>query len=594
MAYLIVKSEEHGTQKYPLGDEPVFIGRASDKDICIKDLTVSSSHAKITREGTRYRIKDLRSTNGTLVNGEEIEDKVLANGDEVTIGNATITFVDGPRPETPPRQKVDGEAAFSDMFQRTVSLSIDEIESGVIAPEKVEQDLRQLQRKVAVLYKLGQSFNQAQGLEAFLPRLVELVEEATDADRVFVLFINPETGDLVPRAYGGRCGPAGRRMGVSSSIIHRVLAARQAILSNNALMDPRLKDAESVAMMNLRGVMCVPLGVKDDAYGAIYVDTMGADSEANYTEDDLRLLGAIGNQASVILRNMQLFEDVRRTNEALRQAREEILAWNRELEAKVRERTAEIQKQAEEIKRLADLKDELLGMTAHDLRTPLTIIHGYAQLLLMGVQTDSLDRARLEEDLKIIERTSLEMTNLLNDLLDVKTIEAGKIKLVPEPASPGALVLDCFGLHHVWAKTKGIDLSFRIEEGLPEILVDPKRIAQALNNLVSNAIKFSREGDRIVISTGRAGGEAIEFAVEDTGQGIASEDLPRLFGRFEQSPSSKATRNERGTGLGLAIVKKLVELHGGTIAVTSAPGRGSRFAFRIPLALPEPAAAASG
>jgi signal transduction histidine kinase len=582
MAYLIVRSEHEGPQKVPLADEPVFIGRAADKDVCIKDLTVSNSHAKITREGGRYKIRDLRSTNGTLVNGEEVDERFLSHGDEITIGNATITFLDGRdiKPDTPQRQKAAGEAAFADIFTKTVAISIDDIDSGVVTPPKVEGDYQALQRKLAVLYKLGQSFNQAEGLDAFLSRLTELVGEATGADRVFVLLIDPATGDLVPRAAGGRKAGSARRSGVSSTVVNRVLAEKQAILTSDALSDPRLRDAESVALMRLRGVMCVPLVIGEKVCGAIYADSTSAATA--FVEDDLRLLGAIGNQASVILRNMQLYDDVRRTNEELEAARKQILAWNRELEDKVRERTAEIQKQAEEIKKLADLKDELLGITAHDLRTPLTIIHGYAQLLRMTIQEGIGDPARIEEDLKTIERTSFEMTNLLNDLLDIKTIEAGKIKLAPERARPRDLVYDCFNLHHLWARSKGIDLRVRVEEGLPDIVVDPKRIAQALNNLVSNAIKFSRKGDSIVLAASRTG-EGIEFAVEDTGQGIAPEDLLKIFGKYEQSTSSKATANERGTGLGLAIVKKLVELHGGKIAVKSVPGKGSRFSFSIPL-----------
>jgi signal transduction histidine kinase/pSer/pThr/pTyr-binding forkhead associated (FHA) protein len=595
MAYLIIKSEQLGTKRFALGEAAIFVGRASDKDICLKDLTVSNSHAKLTQEGGHFRIRDLRSTNGTFVNGEQVTEKILANGDRITIGSTVMTFVDereAPKPETPPKQSIAAESNFDDLFSNTVSISIDEIETDLIDMKRgVPIETARLQRKIAVLNKLGKSLNRLERLDEFLPKLTELVEEAVGGERVFVMLIDPQTGDLVPRAYGGRAGAAGERQGVSSTILNRVLLEREAIKTNDALSDSRFAHGESVALMRIRGVMCVPLVLQHAVYGAIYVDSLT--KPASFTEDDLRLLGVIGNQASIILRNIQLYEDVRRSNQELLKAREEITAWNRELEHKVAERTAEIQKQAEEIKELAALKDELLGIAAHDLRTPLTIIHGYSQLLLMTLQDNRVEPVRFEDDLRSIERTSFEMTNLLNDLLDVSKIEAGKIKISREPADPGELVLNCFSMHQSWAKQKGIALTFEIEKVLPPVPLDPKRISQVLNNLLSNAIKFSREGDSVVISARLQGSNepeaaAIEFAVQDTGQGIAPEDLPRLFGRFEQG-KTRATRNERGTGLGLAIAKKLVELHGGRITVQSAPGKGSRFAFTIPIVAPAPA-----
>jgi signal transduction histidine kinase len=592
MAYLILKSEQLGTRKVPLADAPVFIGRSSDKDICLKDLTVSNSHAKITAEGGSFRLKDLRSTNGTFVNGEQVHEKILANGDRVTIGSTVLTFFEErespAKAETPPRQPMAQEPNFEDLFSNTVSMSIDDVETDVIDMKRGPVETARLQRKIAVLNKLGKSLNRLERLDDFLPKLTELVNEAVGGERVFIMLIDPATGDLVPRGYGGRAGEAGERAGVSSTILNRVLLEREAVKTNDALTDSRFSHGESVALMRIRGVLCVPLVLQHAVYGAIYVDSHT--KQSTFTEDDLKLLGVIANQASIILRNTQLYEDVRRTNQELIKAREEILAWNRELEGKVAARTAEIQKQAEEIKQLADLKDELLGITAHDLRTPLTIIHGYSQLLLMMLQEKSAEPARLEEDLKAIERTSFEMTNLLNDLLDVSKIEAGKIKISREPTDPGELVLNCYSLHQSWAKTKGIALTFEIDKVLPPVALDPKRIAQVLNNLLSNAIKFSREHDTIVLAarlqaaSGDGGAAAIEFAVQDTGQGIAPEDMPRLFGRFEQGVSAKATRNERGTGLGLAIAKKLVELHGGQITVQSSQGKGSRFAFTIPIA----------
>jgi two-component system, sensor histidine kinase and response regulator len=303
--------------------------------------------------------------------------------------------------------------------------------------------------------------------------------------------------------------------------------------------------------MRLQGVMCVPLGFKNENYGAIYVDSLK--QQSTFVREDLHLLGMIGNQASVILRNIQLYEQLQ--------------AWNKELERKVDERTADL--------------NELLGMAAHDLRTPLTVIHGYAQMLVMAAEQGMFETERGLDDLRAIERTALDMTNLLNDLLDAQKIEAGKIKIAPEKTDIRELIRDAYNLNSLWAQTKKINLRHDVSKDLEPVRLDRKRISQVLNNLVSNAIKFSREGDTITIEAHRDGTE-LEVSVKDTGQGISPDDLSRLFQKFEQG-GTKATKGEKGTGLGLAIAKKLVELHGGRISVTSKLGSGSRFAFTIPL-----------
>ncbi len=573
MAYLIIRTEDQGTVKVPLAEKALFIGRSSEKDICLRDLTVSNTHAKIASEGaSHYRLRDLQSTNGSYVNGEQVADKVLVDGDEIQIGNTVMTYVadrDPRRPESPPGIKVHTPSV-QDLFANTVSISMEDIESEVLEA-KSRRDASQavlevasLQHKIKALYDLGQTANAIDRLDDFLPKLVKLIQDTLGGERIFVMLLDAKSGDLVTRAYGGEAGSAGERLGVSLTILNKVMTERQALLTPSAFTDSRLAHGHSIAIMRLQGVMCVPLAFKLDFYGAIYVDSL---KEAKFTREDLHLLGMIGNQASVIIRNIQLYEQLQ--------------AWNRELERKVEERTADLKRQSEEIRRLADLKDELLGMAAHDLRTPLSVIHGYAQLLVLTAEQDAWEKERCVEDLKAIERTAFDMTNLLNDLLDAQKIEAGKIKISPERTDVRELVTSAYNLNSLWAKTKRIKLEVVVDPALPAVRLDQKRISQVLNNLVSNAIKFSREGDTISIGARRVAGD-LEVSIEDTGQGIAAEDLPKLFGKFQQA-GAKATKGEKGTGLGLAIAKKLVELHGGRIDVTSQLGVGSRFAFTIPL-----------
>src|SRR5207237_3482758 len=125
--------------------------------------------------------------------------------------------------------------------------------------------------KIKARVELGQTANRLQRLEDFLPKLVKLIGDTLGGERIFVMLLEPKSGDLVTRAYGGKAGPSGEKLGVSLTVLNKVIAERQALLTPSAFTDPRLAHGHSVAIMKLQGVMCVPLGFKNEVYGAIYV-----------------------------------------------------------------------------------------------------------------------------------------------------------------------------------------------------------------------------------------------------------------------------------------------------------------------------------
>ncbi|HVY61692.1 MAG TPA: HAMP domain-containing sensor histidine kinase, partial [Planctomycetota bacterium] len=253
----------------------------------------------------------------------------------------------------------------------------------------------------------------------------------------------------------------------------------------------------------------------------------------------------------------------------------ELAAWSRELERKVEERTAEVRRQSAEIARLAAEKDELIGIAAHDIRGPLTTILGFMELARMNLKEADLEA--LDEDLRVIEDAARSVSHLLGDLLDLKKIEAGKIRVEPVETDVAALLERSTALGALQARQRGIELVVSCEPGLRARL-DPKRIEQALGNLVANALKFTSERGRVEVHA-RATPEGLSVTVVDTGPGISSEELRQLFAAFMQG---EAGRKVPGTGLGLAIAKKLVELHGGRIWAESHGGAGSAFSFVIP------------
>jgi signal transduction histidine kinase len=252
---------------------------------------------------------------------------------------------------------------------------------------------------------------------------------------------------------------------------------------------------------------------------------------------------------------------------------------NSALEAKVQARTQELQEKNAALEAMNMLKNEFLGIAAHDLRSPIGNIQNLAELLLDS--SASMGHTERVEVADMIRKLSHSMMNLLNDLLDIATIESGKIDLQPTPVAMRPYLKEIEHYHRLLAEHKKIHLLTEVADTIPMVLFDKERIRQVLNNLLSNAIKFSPVYTivRLTVHPTPAG---IEFSVIDQGQGIRVEEQSKLFAAFQRT-STKPTAGEHSTGLGLSICKKIVELHGGTIGVESEVGRGSRFFFTLPI-----------
>jgi signal transduction histidine kinase len=244
----------------------------------------------------------------------------------------------------------------------------------------------------------------------------------------------------------------------------------------------------------------------------------------------------------------------------------------------------ELHKKNTELKKLDRLKNQFLGMAAHDLRSPLVTITMYIEYL-----TDELRERLSEEELQYfdaIRSTSGYMLELVNNLLDLSTIESGNLSLNLVRGDILESVNHALAMSRAPAARKGVDIVLRAVENLPDVVFDRIRIEQVLNNLLDNAVKFSHPGGRVTVDIRREKGNVL-LAVEDEGCGIADHDLRHLFTGFKRK-SSRGTKGERGSGLGLAIAHKIVTEHGGRIEVESEVGRGSIFSVRLPAEGPSP------
>ena len=253
---------------------------------------------------------------------------------------------------------------------------------------------------------------------------------------------------------------------------------------------------------------------------------------------------------------------------------------NKNLEQIVDNRTAELVLANSELSRVMRSKDDFLSAMSHELRTPLNAVLGLSESLAEGVYGDM--NAKQAQSINTIAESGHHLLSLINDLLDLAKIGAGKMELELDNANVEDVCQASLRFVLEQAQKKNLKLALAMDNKSVMLTADERRLKQILVNLLSNAVKFTPDGGSVTLETKcDLESESLMFSVRDTGIGIATEDLKRLFNPFTQL-DSKLSRQYSGTGLGLTLVMKLVELHGGSVAVESEIGKGSCFTVRIP------------
>jgi signal transduction histidine kinase len=248
------------------------------------------------------------------------------------------------------------------------------------------------------------------------------------------------------------------------------------------------------------------------------------------------------------------------------------------LGAAFNEMAGQLEIEASQRDQLDRLKDDFVLTASHELRSPLTSVQGFAELLML--ERDSLTPKQVET-VEIILDNCRHLVRLLNDLLDLARSDAGRLGLRLAPTALAPLIEDAVRLMRAQTEGASQALTSEIDPDLPVIEAEPDRVRQVLVNLITNAHEYSPVGASIEVAAHGYGG-GVEVAVTDNGPGIPAEQLEHIFERFTRGDAG-LTQRVGGTGLGLAISKSLIELHGGTIEVDSTPGEGSTFRFRLPL-----------
>jgi signal transduction histidine kinase len=347
----------------------------------------------------------------------------------------------------------------------------------------------------------------------------------------------------LPEAYVEQVRDTRPRKGEGA--VGRVAQTREPVqivdISDPAAYESRVRNM--LLQIGLRALLAVPLIAEDQLVGALIVMRKRS---GTFAPEEVALLQTFATQSALAIQNARLF---------------------REIEDKSRQ-----------LEVASQHKSEFLANMSHELRTPLNAIIGFSEVLSERMFGELNEKQ--EEYLKDIYASGTHLLSLINDILDLSKIEAGRMELELTDVDLPQAIENALTLVRERAGRRGIALAHTMDERLGEIRGDERKVKQVLLNLLSNAIKFTPEGGRIEVeATSRDG--FVEVSVRDTGMGIAPEDQERVFEEFRQVGT--ADKKAEGTGLGLTLCRKFIELHGGRIWVKSQVGMGSTFTFTIPV-----------
>ena len=417
--------------------------------------------------------------------------------------------------------------------------------------KKAEEELQRRNRYLSASAEIGRLVTSTLDLNTIFSRTVNLVNEKFGFYHA-AIFIVEETGfNAVLREATGAAGAEMKNnrhsLPVNSkSIVGKVAFDGQAVVVNNVQTDSLHR--HNPLLPETKAEAAIPLRIGHRIIGVLDVQ---AKTENSFTDDEMAVLQTLADQVAVAIDNARSFE---LSQQAVMEMRE-----------------------------IDRLKSQFLANMSHELRTPLNSIIGFSRVIIKGI--DGPVTELQQQDLTAIYNSGQHLLGLINDILDLAKIEAGKMELAFDEVNIADIVTSVLSTMSGLVKDRPIQIKRFIEPHLPIVRADAIRTRQVMINLLSNASKFTDEGDitvRVGLDTAPNGLKEIRVSVTDTGPGISKEDQEKLFQAFSQVDDSP-TRKTGGTGLGLSICQQLITLHGGRIWVDSEVGKGSTFSFTLPL-----------
>lgn len=419
---------------------------------------------------------------------------------------------------------------------------------GAVVSARDITEHKQRQREIEAIAIIATALRAASSRAEMIPIILHQMLRIMNLDSAALALRHDSTSDIVyPMAVGDWAEWTGQREPMGVGISAQVMSTRQPFVSSDTANDQRLVDVEQ--FNHVRSIMCVPLLEGGLAFGALWI---GHRSPNGFVNDELRWLTAIADIAANALYRATVQET---------------------LEQRVVERTRELSEANERLRELDRLKDRFVSNVSHELRTPLANIKLYAGLLKHGKPE------KFHHYLESLRRDSLRLEKLIEDLLELSRLNAGTVAIILNPIDVNQLIESLIADRANLVADRGLALRLDLGSNLPPVLGDPWRLEQVLSNLLANAMNYTPQGGTITIRTSRQENdhqEWVTITVEDTGLGIAAEELPHVFERFYRGTAGRKS-GAPGSGLGLAICKELVDLLGGRITVESESGHGTTF-----------------
>ncbi|MBN1486048.1 MAG: GAF domain-containing protein, partial [Anaerolineae bacterium] len=435
----------------------------------------------------------------------------------------------------------------------------------IIDHKRAEEARERRVTQLAMINDIGGKIAAVLELNILMERIVHLVQKSFNYHHVALFTISDDETTLILRAKAGNTEslyPEIPHLALGQGIVGWVAQHDQTRLVDNIKLDPNYFNLQQNTPIS-GSKLSVPIRAGKVVVGVLDIQSPHPNA---FDKDDVLVIETLADQAAVALMNAQLYEKLITERSLLAQ--------------RVVERTTDLSRANAELARAARLKDEFLASMSHELRTPLNAILSISEMLQEEIQGPITERQA--RSLSRIEESGRHLLALINDILDLSKIGAGKMELQITPVTVEDLCQASLRMIKQLAYKKRLKVVSTLDNTVTRLQADERRLKQILVNLLNNAVKFTSEGGSIGLEvTGDAEQEVVHFTVWDTGIGISLDDMQQLFQPFVQLDSS-LSRQYMGTGLGLSLVSRMVELHGGSVSVMSEVGKGSRFTISLP------------
>jgi len=543
---LILHGEDQGT-RFDLPRSLYRIGRGIGSDIRLADTEVSRLHATVKKQNGRYLIVDENSSNGTIVNGQTVNQHDLQDGDTLLLGRTTVLFT---QQETHSSAVIDRINLFSEPSEQDRSsiisqTSFDEAQS-VFSTEKLSENLSESNTlaNLQALYRITEeTVSPSRSMEQVLQVVLDEMLQVVGADRGCILLKNSTTGEMEASAVVTLDENTTHKIPVSRTIVDFVQKEQRGVRTSDAQEDQRFSSGQSILREGIREVICVPMQGKYEPVGVIYVDTtqrnepLDGSYQHHFTESQLHLLMAVGRHVALTVENQ-------RYQIALIKA-----------------------------ERMAAM-GETVAAISHHIKNILQGIRGGVYLIDNGLENSRPDVIR--SGWEIVDRNQNRIYHLVQDMLSVSKDREPDYTLNDLEKT----VRDAVQIVAQRAEDAGVEIDSQVTTEIPESRYDEESIHRAVLNLVTNALDAMEEVESglIKIQCGHdLEADRLFVSIADNGPGIPEDQQEIIFQAFH------STKGGRGTGLGLAVSRKILREHDGELTLESKVGQGSRFTIVWPV-----------